>query len=196
MRPKAEISSLVLCLLVLLLASGCAENRAAHFLWPDLDDPYSQVVRDWTRTGSIYSGLETEFLANATLKSNEWRQAYVDKKAQVYSLTPKDRQYLEERLKASSQTETEIFLSVFSPITEQSRIIFNDPLWSIFIEHGDQRVLPLETRHVRQPLAKTRVFYPYVRQWRQNYILRFPLPTPDAVVMVMSGPLGRIELEW
>jgi hypothetical protein len=196
MQPQTEYLKILPVLLLLVLMGGCLDNRAARFLWPDLDDPYVSVTREWTRSGSLYSGFETEIIAQATLKSRQWQQAYIQKRSEVYSLTEKEREDLSARLEDSFQRETEILLSLYSPITEQARIRFNDPLWSIFIQDQDKKIYPLEIRPLKQPLAKTSTFYPHIRQWSQNYILRFPLPARDSLTLIMTGPLGVIELNW
>lgn len=196
MLQKINLLIIVFFLSFLFMLAGCREHRAVQFLWPELDDPYIAVTREWTRTGSVYSGIETELLVNATLKSSQWQEAYIQKKADLYSLTRKEQDDLLSNMARSSQRETEIFLSLFSPKPEQARIRFNDPLWSIFIQDQDNKIYPLEIRPVRKPLATLSTFYPYVRPWRQNYVLRFPVASGDSLVMIMTGPLGRVELAW
>jgi len=196
MMQKANHLSVFFVLSFMVLLGGCRDTRAVQFLWPDLDDPYIAVTQQWTRSASVYSGIETELIVHATLKSRPWQQAYVQKKAQLYSLNQIEREELYLKMATSSLRETEIFISLFSPKPEQARIRFNDPLWSIFIQDQDKKIYPLEIRPVRQPLATLSTFYPYVRQWRKNYILRFPVATGDSLSMIMTGPLGRVELDW
>lgn len=196
MRQRTDFLKIISLLCILLLMAGCRENRTVQILWPDLDDSYIEITRDWTRSGAVYSGIETEIIVHATLKSREWQDAYILKRAEVYSMSLEEKEEFAMALARLYNSETEIFLSVFSPVPEHARIRFNDPLWSIFILKQDQKVYPLEIRPVREPLAQLRTFYPYVRQWRKNYILRFPIESGDSLLMVMSGPLGRIELAW
>lgn len=186
----------VLLLLVMVFIAGCHDNRASLFLWPDLDDQYAKAVDAWTRSGALYSGIETQIIAHATLKSRSWQKAYIKENVIVYSLSTEEQQALSARLEAFSETETEVFLSLYSPRPEQARLRFNDPLWSIFIEEEDAKIYPLEIKPVREPLAALQVFYPYVRQWRENYILKFPGAARDSMVMIMTGPVGRIEFSW
>lgn len=188
---------LVIFLLVLsAMLTGCQKNRVAQILWPELDDPYIKVAREWTRTGSVYSGIETDIIAQATLKNDSWQNAYIQKRASVYSLTEAEKEELSRRLSSSLENETEVFLSLYSPRTQQTGIQPENPLWSIFIQEEDQKIYPVEIRPVRQPLAVLQVFYPYVRKWRKNYILIFPLAARDSLTMIMTSPLGRIEFKW
>jgi len=196
MQQKNNRLIIILLLSILVLAAGCREHRAVRFLWPDLDDPYQEVAREWSRSGKLYSGIETDAIVHATFKSRQWRQAYIEKRAEVYGLTEKEQAGLYSIAVDSMDRETEVFLSIFSPKPEQARIRFSDPLWSIFIQTEDEKIYPLEIRAVRKPLAKLQTFYPYAGQWSHNYILRFPEPTRDSLVMIMTGPLGRLEFDW
>lgn len=196
MRQIVRYLIVLFVLALPIMLAGCQKNRAAHILWPELDDPYIKVVSEWTRTGSVHSGIETDIIAQATLMSGPWQKAYVEKRARVYSLTETEQEELSRRLSSSLQNETEVFLSLYSPIPEQTRIKLDNSLWSVFIQDNNQKIYPVEIRPVRQPLAVLQTFYPYVRPWRQNYTLTFPVTARDSLLMVMSGPLGRIEFQW
>lgn len=196
MRLRVKYLIVIFILVLPVLLAGCQKDRAAHVLWPELDDPYVKVTREWTRAGSVHSGIETDIIAQATLKSGPWQKAYVQKRARIYSLTEAEQEELSQRLSSSLENETEIFLSLYSPKTEQARIKPENSLWSIFIQDQDQKIYPVEIRPARQPLAVLQTFYPYVRKGRQNYTLTFPVAARDSLLMIMTGPLGRIEFRW
>ncbi|WP_291321597.1 hypothetical protein [Desulfonatronospira sp.] len=189
------------CKLLILIGiatiiSSCQGHRATDFLWPELGDSYIQTTSDWTRQDSLHSGLDTMIIARATYKSPEWMQAYAEKKASDYGLTEDEKTKLQEDLQYSLQQETEIFLALFKGDKARSRLVFEDPLWSIFVLKNDKKLYPLEVRESREPLAKLKSFYPYANRWQDHYVLRFPALQADSFELVMSGPLGRIELSW
>lgn len=181
---------------MLFFIPGCRDGKAVNFLWPELDDQYIETTRQWTRTGNIHSGFETEIIVHATYKSKDWLEAYSQKKAQFFAETAQEKDDTREILFKNHERESEFFLSMYSPKNEQARLKFDDSLWSIFVLEGDQKIYPLEIRPVREPLARIQGFFPHVRQWHNNYILRFPGELGDAFSMIITGPLGRIELDW
>ncbi len=185
----------ILLVLALLLA-GCRGHKAVEFFWPDLGDPYVQTTRDWTRKDALHSGLDTEIIARATYKSPEWMQAYIKKRAEVYGLTSDETEELRQNLEDSLKQETGFFLALAKGEKARGRLKFDDPLWSIFLMHEDKKIYPLEIRESREPLAKLESFYPYVNRWQDHYVLRFPPVNGDSFDLVMSGPLGRVELSW
>lgn len=196
MRPKDSLCFLSAVLVLLLFLPGCRDSRAVNFLWPELDDQYIETTRQWTRTGNIHSGFETEAIVHATYKSRDWLEAYSQKNAQVFARTVQEQKDIRETVFKDDTRESEFLLSIYSPKKEQARLKFNDSLWSIFVLKGDQKIYPLEIRPVREPLARIQTFFPHVRQWHNNYILRFPGELGDSFSMIITGPLGRIELDW
>ncbi|RQD74997.1 hypothetical protein [Desulfonatronospira sp. MSAO_Bac3] len=193
MPPWGKIT--IFLVLVLLLA-GCRGHKAAEFLWPDLGDPYVQTTNEWTRKDSLHSGLDTEIIARATYKSPEWMQAYIKKRAEVYGLTSDEKEQLRQNLEDSLEHETRFFLALAKGHKARGSLKFDDPLWSIFLLHEGRKIYPLEIRESREPLAKLESFYPYVNRWQDHYVLRFPPVNGDSIDLVMSGPLGRVELNW
>jgi len=199
MWPKVKPAYLLALVWVILL-TGCKSQTTgsvARVLWPDLNDPYVQLTKTWTRKGVIYSGIDTEIETYATLKSLDWRKAYVQKWAKVYSLSPgEEKKLLADELKAA-QKETEIFLTLYSNKPEQAALKFNSPLWSVFLELGGKKIYPLEIRPLDWPYAKLKTFFPYVHKWQKTYILRFnQAPEASGARLTLSGPVGKVSLEW
>ncbi|WP_457570536.1 hypothetical protein [Desulfovulcanus sp.] len=225
MWPKVKPAYLIALAWMFLLA-GCKPDTPSaitKLLWPDLNDPYIQLTKNWTRKGVIYSGIDTEIEIYATLKSLDWRKAYVHKWAQVYSLSPsEEKKLLADELRAA-QNETEIFLALYSNKPEQAELKFNSPLWSVFLETAQakgEKFYPLEIRPLDWPYAKLKTFFPFVHKWQKSYILRFkkldllpnraPKPKMDrknegkstrlesvlGARLTLSGPVGEISLEW
>ncbi|MFN2267450.1 MAG: hypothetical protein ABR542_07175, partial [Desulfonatronovibrio sp.] len=183
-------------LVLLVCLPGCRDTKTVNFLWPELEDQYIETTRQWTRTGSIHSGFETEVIVHATYKSEDWLKAYSLKNAQVFARTAQEQEDTNKTLFRAEGKESEFFLSIYSPKNEQAKLKFNDSLWSIFVLEADQKVYPIEIRPVKEPLGRIQVFFPHVRQWHNNYILRFPGELGNSFSMIMTGPLGRIELDW
>lgn len=196
MQHKYKLFFFAFIFVMLAAVSGCRDHRAALFLWPDLDDPYIEVVQRWTRSQALHSGIETRAVVHATFKSREWREAYLLQRADLFALSPDEQTAKAGRVQDLQLQGTEIFLSIFTPQPEYSRLRFNDPLWSIFIDDRGEKVYPVEVRPVRLPLAKLQAFYPYVERWYLNYNLIFPPVESESVLLVMTGPLGRIDLQW
>jgi len=197
MLLENKVPSIITVILLLAFLAGCQDRNLTKHLWPDLHDPYVRVVNEWTRKGAIHSGLDTELIAYATLKSPEWMDAYVQKKAADFDLSSEEREQLYQDHQKSLERETEIFLALAKGAgTRRERLRFDDPMWSVYLQHGDEKIYPLEIREVRDPLARLQAYYPYVNRWQDHYVLRFPPVQEKPLDLIMTGPLGRIRLGW
>ena len=198
MPLENKFSSISFAFLALFFfLAGCQEQRVAGYLWPDLDDPYMQLTEDWTRKGALHTGLETDLIAYATLKSPQWMEAYARKRAEDFALTDNEKNKLIHDLREALQKETEIFLALFrGERVRTMRLRFDDPLWSVFLVQEENKIYPLEIRQSRQPLARLEAYYPYANRWQDHYELRFPQVREGPLTLVITGPLGRIELNW
>lgn len=186
---------------MLLLAGGCKDmgGKTADLLWPDVDSPYMRLAREWTRKGAVYSGIDTEFTAVATLKSWAWRKGFVERHAQTYSLSAREAAgFLEDQKRAHARC-SEIVLSLSSPKTENVKLKLKDSSWRVFAVQGGKKIYPLEIRPLERdvwPASRLEVFFPYFRPWQKFYCLRFEPFKAGPVTLVASGPAGRVEFFW
>ncbi len=191
-----------LAFLALLAVSACSQVqriKPVDLLWPDLNDPYQQTTRAWTRSQAIYSGIDTEFLATATLLAEPWRKAYVQRYAEVYSLPGDKAQAFRMDQLAAMQKHTEIILALSGPKRELTRLGYRDSKWRVFMAKDGEQHAPLEIAPLDGevwPPAKLKAFFPYWRRWQRFYRLRFDLLPPGPSTLVMSGPAGRVEFQW
>ena len=200
MRPRKN--SLVWILFFLLaLACGCGDmgGKTADVLWPGLTGPYVELARQWTRKDAVYSGIDTEFTAAATLKSWAWREGFAGRHASTYSLSaPEAAKFLEDQRRAHAGS-SEVVLSLSSPKPEYARLKLKDPLWSVFAAQGGEKAYPLEIRPMERdqwPAGRLEVFFPDFKPWQKFYNLRFASFKAGPVTLVVSGPPGRVEFFW
>jgi len=200
LRPRKN-SFLLALLSFFLLTCGCkgAGGKTADVLWPSLSGPYVEVARDWTRKAAVYSGIDTELTAVATLKSWEWRRAFTERYAEAYSLSAREAEKFLEDQKRAHAGSTEIVLSLSSPKPGHVRLKLKDPLWSVFVTQGEKKIYPLEIRPMEKdlwPASRLEVFFPDFKPWQKFYSLRFASLPDGTITLVVSGPAGRVEFLW
>lgn len=185
-----------------LLATGCSQDcriLTEDLLWPDLNDPYQQTTKAWTRSQAIYSGIDAEFLATATLMAEPWRKAFADRYAEVYSLPPDQAQSFRMDQLAAGSRHTEVMLALSGPRSELADLGFRDSKWRVFMVKDGEQHAPLEVAPLEGdawPDTKLEAFFPYWQRWQRFYRLRFERLEPGPMTLVMSGPAGRVEFPW
>jgi len=198
MRLLTKILTLIS---VLLAATACqiTDRSAQEVLWPDLSGPYVSATRDWTRTDAVYDGVDLAFAATATAQTLGWRQAFVQRSAEVYGLTAPEADKLLGEQTAAFEAGSEFFLALESPTLDVSRLSVRDERFKVFALQGENKLYPLEIRRLKVkawPESKLEAFFPYYNRWQTFYGVRFEQLAPGPVTLVVSGPAGRVALAW
>lgn len=167
---------------------------------------YVRTQQAWTRSERVYENFETRAIAHATLKSNEFRRAWVDEYARVFALGAEQKAALTE---ADASEATERVVVVVSFYTQEPRWNALNPadgLWEVRLENaaGDwARPVRVQRLDGRNPLWSK--LYPYHDTFSVLYELQFetvgtggtPLLQPgEAIVLVIAGAPARIRLAW
>lgn len=172
--------------------------------WPSKTRDYSDVVRDWTRSGALHRDLETMISIDATFESTEWRAAYVAERTRREDLPAGDAAAL---LSAQKQANAESYEFELLVSTHDPR--WNDlqkgerSMWRLALmnDRGEQ-VTPTLIKRERRPDAVVRAWFPRMGDFAEAYTVRFPR-TADllgngarALILRVSGPDGAVTLTW
>lgn len=192
--------TLILIVAVLVMTACRLTDRAPEdCLWPDLNDPYVLSCKEWTRSATVYDGVNLAFAVTATAKSLDWREAFAARYAKVYSQTSAEAaQTLADQMRAH-ESGSEVILALESPTLDVSRLSVRDELWKIFALQGQNKLYPLEIRAMKGtawPESKRGAFFPYYNRWQKFYSVSFQRVAPGPLTVVVTGPAGRVELGW
>ncbi len=197
------------CLLFILTLGACAE--VGNLSTPAQDreaGPYLAVARAWTRNASVYKGLDSELLVDATFRSLPFRMAYAAEHARIYLL---DREATEKLVKdqvAAHGTYLDFTVAAYVPRMEGGDFTGQSPLWRAYLENDKAiRAEPLEIRSLSQDKEVARHFFPYLTPWKWAYTFRFPHADARAgqplldrdtrwLSLVITGPSGSARMTW
>ncbi len=172
--------------------------------WPSKTRDYDDVVRDWTRSGSLVRDLETVIHIDATFESPEWRAAYVAERVRRDALPDSEAAAL---LAAQKQANTESYEVELLVSTHDTR--WNDlqkgtrSMWRVALmdDRGNQ-VTPISIKRERRPDAVVRAWFPTMGDFAEAYTVRFPRSVDlmgagtRALTLRVSGARGAIEVTW
>lgn len=197
MKPASKIFFIGLVLGLALLAAGCQGKSVGQVLWPDLYDPYYQLTDQWSRSGVIRMGLESEIRFVALLKSKPWREAYVLRHASLQGLSPREAEkMLADQMQAHVQG-LDIILAATSTYPEHARITHRTSPWKVFLQDQEGRKIEaLEIRPMKWSRLELEAYFPAYRQWQNYYAVRFPAEVKAPVKLIVTGPPGRTVLVW
>ncbi len=202
-----KLARKIFCICFVFLL-GCAGVKGREVPEEIGAKDYQKFLSEWTKEAKVYQNFETKLITGVTFKSWEFRQAYVEKYAQIYLLeAEKKREMLEEERMISSEVN-EFFLSIYAPGRELDDFNKDDSDWKIYLLDDLGNILePTEIEKVKEKLSLLQELYPYITPWSSQYKLSFPQNLPGTqepfitaetgyIKLVITSPGTRAEMTW
>lgn len=190
-----------------IVGLGCASATPGIELtdrWPDKPRSYTTVTKAWTRSGRLMDGYHKVIEVHATLKSPEWRAAYVERKAKNEGLTGSERASLVAAQKKANADHWELQLLVSTYDRRENDLNRGaKSVWRVaLLDDQGKRVAPLDIARDRRPVGVLRALYPKLGDFDMAYVAKFPRtiqvlrPGASKVSLRVAGPRGAVVLEW
>ncbi len=199
------------CPLVALLLIMCSHTPSPVSLsseWPDRVGDYEDVTRAWTREGIIRAPMSQQgdqlLQVHATLKSPEWRTAYVSHLAKRGKYPDNKRQELlaEQKKQHEEAYEVHLLVATYHPRDNDLRK-GKRSIWRIvLVDDSGSEVEASQIKSDRRSPQEIRSEFPHMHDFHEAYIARFPRDIDlfgDDVKLVkfkMSSSRGVVELLW
>jgi hypothetical protein len=207
----ARAARVVLCVAVCAIAAGCAGQKhvAVDFSETPRDyvgKDYERIYDRWTRHQQVLQDADVALEVWATFKSWDFREAYIERYAEIYGLSDAD----EKTLRAAQQ---DVFHAAyeFHVTAQASNYKWNDlekasSAWrTTLIDALGHELAPEYVKVVKLPDAYEQTFFPAKTPFTKTYAIRFAVPADGgafagtksgALTLRLASPIGRIELEW
>jgi hypothetical protein len=190
-------------LLALLLAScaGAPPPVDLGAAWPQTAPDYRTAHQRWTRRGGHSDDWTRIVDVAATLKSPEWRAAWVRERARRQRLGPEAEAELAARERAEAGRHIEIELLVATARGDWNDLRKGkDSMWRVALVLGDGReIAPTAVREDRRPRGEIAAYFPDLQPFYNAYTVTFP-PLIDEgtrqVTLKIASAVGAVELAW
>jgi len=199
-------------LMVAASVVACQSDKVARVDFSETTRHYTQadyhdVYERWTRHDFVLHDVEKALEVWATFKSWDFREAYIERYASVYSLGEADRAKLRAGQLAALHEAYEFNLTAQSANYKWNDLEKASSPWRVTLLDALGRELPLEAVTIKVqklPDAYEREFFPAKTPFTKTYSLRVVVP-PNAdfsgiksgsIVLRIASPIGRIELAW
>ena len=186
------------------LLTGCGETSWTK-RWQQSADPYHggsypAAFSKWRREARIYQGLDLKLIAAVTVKSAQFRQAYVDEYARIYQLSEKDRDKLLQDQMAASEQYIDMVMAVYVPEKSWNDFALKKSMWQLYLsDPNGRRFIPVEIRKIKDTGEELNHFYPYLTPWKSLYHVRFPADAKSGTTVIkltITGVQGNTEMVW
>ena len=174
-----------------------------------LASDYPEVFRRWTRHERLVSANEGTIIELwGTLKSWEFRDAFVEKYAQVYALSPSDKSTLLASELKKSKSVFELHLTVQTSDYRSNDLEKRESPWRLSLVDGTgDEIFKNEIESRRLPVPYEEAFFPEKTSFSRAYTVvfereangegaQFGGATSGEITLRVRGPLGGVELTW
>ncbi|MEM6732560.1 MAG: hypothetical protein AAF658_13465 [Myxococcota bacterium] len=196
-------------LTVMALSTGCAKEPPPAVLFGATGDivasDYDRVLRRWTRSDQVYSGLDHRMFVDATLHSPEFRRAFAIAWPDVYGAGGQVTRRELVELSGPAETTHTFFVSVFTGDRDWNDLADQGSIWRLTLESGPVSVEASEITAIPVD-ANLRAVYSHIDRFDKCYLVRFPLadplnrmlvdPSSTDLTMKIASAIGRAELQW
>lgn len=157
------------------------------------ESEYYSTVEKFSGKVQQYEGLQNTLQFHATLLNDSVRVAQLSQNARTFQWDELTYQTEKEKISNLTKSETQVFLSIYTPEKKHDDLHKSKTLWKIFLDVGGKRY---EGRAVKSKLLTTEIanLYQYHNRWSTPYLLVFPVATTEVEKLesrlTLTGPVG------
>jgi hypothetical protein len=195
---------------LVVLLGGCAEKQVTvDFSQTPRDyvaKDYERVYDRWTRHQTAFQDADVALEVWATFKSWDFREAYIERYAEIYSLSQGDEDILRDSQRKILGEAYEFHVTAQASNYKWNDLEKSNSSWRVaLVDALGHELAPQYVRVEKLPDAVESVFYPARTPFTKAYAIRFDLPADQAVfggtksgaiTLRIASPIGRLELEW
>jgi hypothetical protein len=179
-------------------------DATRHFRSED----YERVLRDWTRhakTVDVSQGTVIEMWV--TYKSWEFRQAYIERYASVYSLSDAERTALSNAQKEAATQTYEFHVPVQMTNYKWNDLDKQSSPWRVsLVDATGAEIAPRRIELLKLPELYETQFFPDRTPFTMTYLVRFSRadaeaagfggPSTGRLTLRIASPLAKAEAVW
>ncbi len=196
----------------LALGASCATQKQVRVDFSEtprdyLPNDYNGVYERWTRHDYATEQIVDKSLEVwATFKSWDFREAYIEKYASIYSLSDAKRVELREAQQEANRQAFEFHVTAQSANYDWNDLEKASTPWRVTLLDALGHELPSERVRIEKlPDAYEREFFPAKTPFTKTYSVRFIMPAPGgdfagvrsgSLTLRFASPIGRVDLIW
>jgi hypothetical protein len=167
---------------------------------------YERVYERWTRHQTTFLDVDVALEVWATFKSWDFREAYIERYAEIYGLSAADEDTLRASQRDVSHTAYEFHVTAQASNYKWNDLEKESSAWrATLVDALGHELQPEYVKVVKLPDAYEAAFFPKRTPFTKTYAIRFVVPAdPSAfeggksgrITLRVASPIGHVELEW
>jgi hypothetical protein len=168
---------------------------------------YERVYERWTRHERVLHDEDVGLEVWATFKSWDFREAYIERYAAIYSLSDTDRQTLRTAQQEACHRAYEFHFTSQATNFKWNDLEKASSAWrTTLLDALGHELTPESLKIEKLPDAYEREFFPAKTPFTKTYNVRFLVPasgdgdfsgvSSGSLTLRFASPIGRVELKW
>jgi hypothetical protein len=196
--------------MVAVAVGGCQGDKSVRVDFSDtprnyFSTDYGEAFVRWTRHEFVLREVEKALEVWATYKSWDFREAYVEHYASIYSLSDADKSTLRNAQRDACQKAYEFHVTAQSANYKWNDLDKPSSPWRVTLIDALGHELQSEPIKIEKlPDGYEREFFPSKTPFSKTYSVRFVAAAGNEFAGIKSGaltlrfasPLGRVEVSW
>ena len=196
--------------MVAVAVGACQGDKAVRVDFSDtprnyFSTDYGEAFVRWTRHEFVLREVEKALEVWATYKSWDFREAYVEHYASIYSLSDADKSTLRNAQRDACQKAYEFHVTAQSANYKWNDLEKSSSSWRVTLIDALGHELQSEPIKMEKlPDGYEREFFPSKTPFSKTYSVRFVAPAGNefdgiksgAIILRFASPLGRVEVSW
>jgi hypothetical protein len=207
-------------LLATALASGCASSKPKLVDFSETprdyrSKDYPDVYQRWTRHELVLHEVDVALDVWATLKSWDFREAFIEHYADIYSISDADRLALRSSELQQVHNGYEFHVAAQSASSRWNDLEKPNSAWRVsLVDAVGHELLAEKIKVERLPEAFATEFFPdntarlpdvgAPNAFTKTYTIRFVVPAQTdfggpksgSITLRLASPIGRLDLTW
>jgi len=195
------------------LLGGCASSTPHYVDFSEVNrtfrsEDYAKVLGNWSRHAKavvVYEGTVIETWG--VFKSWEFRQAYIERYAKVYSLSESEKAALYHTQREAARQTYEFHVAVQMTNYKWNDLDKETSPWRISLVDGTgAEIAPRRVELLKLPELYETQFFPNRTEFSQTYLIRFSRaeaeaagfggPSSGRIALRIASPLAKNEIVW
>lgn len=182
--------------LVALITFGCASNGIDPSIAPTeiSESEYMELIKNHSKSSEKYDGFHNIYKMELTFLNTKVQTAILDRLRYYKQLRNEEGQKLREKAFQEMSSETQFFVSYYSPQKSLLHLNKGDALWKIYLEQDGRKHEASIDMYPGIKFEQKKLFPKFTR-WSKGYILRFKVPTTvtenNDFKIIMTSSAGR-----
>jgi hypothetical protein len=195
------------------LLGGCASSTPRYVDFSETSrnyrgEDYEKVFTNWSRHAKavvVYQGTVIETWG--VYKSWEFRQAYIERYAKIYSLSDAEKAALYHTQREAARQTYEFHVAVQMTNYKWNDLDKETSAWRISLVDGaGAEIAPRRVELLRLPELYETQFFPNRTEFSQTYLIRFSRaeaeaagfggPSTGRITLRIASPLAKNEIVW